>query len=399
MKTENCVDPFQNKNNRKNSAGILLDECSPKRNKNIITTYISQLLCCIGKRSERNETISSLDYKSTLPKEERKVRSTPLETLRKESMLSPRSSNDIKTLVLDLDETLIHAEFTETECDFYVDFVKNCKTERAYIKKRPGVDHFLKECSKSFEIVVFTASRSYYAYPILDELDKQKNIITKRLYREHCTSDDGINFVKDLSTLGRNLDEIWIIDNTPFSYSKHPENALPISTWIDDPNDTALIDLLPVLEKLAKRKKSLFKLCIDVSKCSCLAILCAIEHSNYPNDQKAAAISKLKSRISQFSENYKTTLDESEKVIKKPFYVHQVNQQIAQKMEENPKPEAPKPEVPEKVSNENNREITDTKPKKRRKRSFQRFRRFRRFNKFRKGYSIYLWNLLNKDNI
>jgi len=164
----------------------------------------------------------------------------------------------------------------ETECDFCINFEKNGKIERAFIKKRPGLDHFLEECSKNFEIVVFTASRKYYATEILDQLDKENKIITKRLFREHCRTDDGINFVKvsylenkkkknltnfikDLTYLGRNLEEVWIVDNSPVSYSKQPENALPISTWIDDPNDTELLKLLPALEKLAKSKKTLLE--------------------------------------------------------------------------------------------------------------------------------------------
>jgi TFIIF-interacting CTD phosphatase-like protein len=67
---------------------------------------------------------------------------------------------------------------------------------KAYVKKRPGVAEFLEECSKNFEIVVFTASRSYYASLILDELDKNRNLISKRLYREHCSTTDGVKFVK-----------------------------------------------------------------------------------------------------------------------------------------------------------------------------------------------------------
>jgi Asp/Glu/hydantoin racemase len=82
-----------------------------KKNNGILNNYFSSLFfCCVTdpKRSENNLNNSS--YRSQLPNPQRKIRSTPLETLRRESLLSP-SSSEVKTLVLDLDETLIHSEF------------------------------------------------------------------------------------------------------------------------------------------------------------------------------------------------------------------------------------------------------------------------------------------------
>lgn len=50
--------------------------------------------------------------------------------------------------------------------------------------------------------------------------------------------------------LGRDLKEIIIIDNAPASYIFHPSNAIPITSWFNDPNDTELLDLIPFLEDL-----------------------------------------------------------------------------------------------------------------------------------------------------
>jgi RNA polymerase II subunit A small phosphatase-like protein len=56
-----------------------------------------------------------------------------------------------KTLVLDLDETLIKAYFEpRTDADFVVDLKGG---EVAYVFKRPHVDTFLMEMAKHFEIV------------------------------------------------------------------------------------------------------------------------------------------------------------------------------------------------------------------------------------------------------
>ena len=42
---------------------------------------------------------------------------------------------------------------------------------------------------------------------------------------------------QDLMCLGRPLSDSIIVDNSPHSYVFQPENALPIGTFIDDPND------------------------------------------------------------------------------------------------------------------------------------------------------------------
>lgn len=52
--------------------------------------------------------------------------------------------------------------------------------------------------------------------------------------------------------MGRDLKSVIILDNTPASYSFHPSNAVPVSTWFNDQHDSELIDLIPFLEDLAK---------------------------------------------------------------------------------------------------------------------------------------------------
>lgn len=64
--------------------------------------------------------------------------------------------------------------------------------------------------------------------------------------RESCHPYEG-NYVKDLLCLGRDLAHTIIVDNSPHSYVFQPENAVPIGTFIDDMEDTELLDLVPVL--------------------------------------------------------------------------------------------------------------------------------------------------------
>jgi len=117
------------------------------------------------------------------------------------------------------------------------------------VKKRPGVESFLTEMTKHYEIVLYTASQSIYATPILNQLDPN-NHIHHRLFRESCIVTNG-GFIKDLSRLGRDLAGVIIVDNSPACYALQPENGIPISTWTEDPNDLMLSQLTSFLKLLA----------------------------------------------------------------------------------------------------------------------------------------------------
>jgi len=106
--------------------------------------------------------------------------------------------------------------------------------------------------SELYEVVIFTASMSRYANPLLDTLDPN-HYISSRLFRGNCTPAEG-GFIKDLTILGRNLKDVIIIDNAPISYSLQQSNALPINTWTGDETDTQLFDYIPILKLLAKVK-------------------------------------------------------------------------------------------------------------------------------------------------
>jgi len=154
-----------------------------------------------------------------------------------------------KTLVLDLDETLVHSSFTYIpDADFVIEIELDGAIYKVYVRKRPGVDEFLADVGKKFEVVIFTASLAKYADPLLDILDKDR-IVTKRLFREACVQHYG-NYVKDLSLLGRKLEHSIIIDNSPFSYMFQPDNAIPITSWFNDKSDKQLYELLPFLDQL-----------------------------------------------------------------------------------------------------------------------------------------------------
>lgn len=167
-------------------------------------------------------------------------------------LLEPVDGVDVgrKCLVLDLDETLVHSSFKMiSNADFIVPVEIEGTVHNVYVIKRPGVDEFMRRMGEIYEVVVFTASLSKYADPVLDILDIHQ-VVRHRLFRESCYNHKG-NYVKDLSQLGREIETSIIIDNSPASYIFHPNNAVPISSWFNDPHDTELTDLCPFLAELA----------------------------------------------------------------------------------------------------------------------------------------------------
>ena len=158
----------------------------------------------------------------------------------KPPFLPPLDTTKYKyTLVLDLDETLVH--YIEEE-------------NRAYVQVRPYADYFLSEMGKYFEIVIFTAAAEDYADIVLNELDKN-NSIKFKLYRKHTEQINGI-FIKDLSKLGRDISKIIIIDNNKDNFSLQPENGLHICSFLGDQNDDELYSLSEDLMKIVNSKKN-----------------------------------------------------------------------------------------------------------------------------------------------
>jgi len=148
--------------------------------------------------------------------------------------------NNTYTLVLDLDETLVHFFYTPSGGMFLI---------------RPFCMKFLEEMAEKFEIVIFTAALKNYADSILDLLDPNKKIIKYRLYRQHVSL-SGITFCKDLSKIGRDLGKTIIVDNLEDNFKLQPNNGIHIWTWLEDMKDTQLDDLGKILKDLISKNPS-----------------------------------------------------------------------------------------------------------------------------------------------
>ncbi|KAF0927191.1 hypothetical protein E2562_030995 [Oryza meyeriana var. granulata] len=155
------------------------------------------------------------------------------------------------TLVLDLDETLIHSSTIDCDgADFSFPMYHGTKEHIVYVKKRPHVDTFLQKVSEMFKVVIFTASLSSYANRLLDILDPENQLISQRFFRESCVPLDG-SYIKDLTYIVTDLAKVAIIDNSPEVFQLQEENGIPIKSWTSDRTDHSLFELIPFLEALA----------------------------------------------------------------------------------------------------------------------------------------------------
>ncbi|KAG7670085.1 hypothetical protein Ndes2526B_g06470 [Nannochloris sp. 'desiccata'] len=150
----------------------------------------------------------------------------------------PPHARHVKTLVLDLDNVLVHSDWTRG------------RGWRTF--KRPGADEFIKDLSQYFELVVYTSQLPTYADPIMDRLDPQR-LVQYRLYRDSTRYVNG-KHVRDLSKLNRDLKQVLLITADPDAFALQPENAVKLPKWTtaDTGNDTTLLDLLPFLEAIVR---------------------------------------------------------------------------------------------------------------------------------------------------
>ena len=189
----------------------------------------------------------------------------------------PELSFNKKILVLDLDETLIHADFDEEfspdEYDTVIQF--KAKNEEAKKEKniedsdstscclseveeddahtvgifiRKGVKHFLEEVNKYFEVGIFTASVKEYADAVISFLDPENKLIKFRLYRNNCINFNDAFTVKDLRIF-KNVDlkKIVLLDNSMYSFAAQINNGILINSFINDKEDNELFNALNYL--------------------------------------------------------------------------------------------------------------------------------------------------------
>lgn len=139
-----------------------------------------------------------------------------------------------KTLIIDLDETLIHsmAKGGRMSTGHMVEVRLGGPVSSSgmqigpgvpilyYVHERPSCHDFLRKVAKWYNLIVFTASVQEYADPVIDWLERERKYFSGRYYRQHCTLRNGA-YIKDLAQVEPDLSKVMILDNSPMSYIFH----------------------------------------------------------------------------------------------------------------------------------------------------------------------------------
>jgi Dullard-like phosphatase family protein len=157
------------------------------------------------------------------------------------------------TVVLDMDETLLHSVVMVpgtdyTSCLFDVILMTTDKQNRIGVYVRPMLHEFLRYGAEHFEMILFTASCSTYAKPVMDAIDPH-GYIKYRFYRDSCLDVNGI-ITKPIHNLGRRMERIVLVDNSELCMLSCPDNGILISDFTGDPSDDSINQLARFLSHI-----------------------------------------------------------------------------------------------------------------------------------------------------
>nr|XP_033812349.1 CTD small phosphatase-like protein 2 isoform X2 [Geotrypetes seraphini] len=225
---------------------------------------VGEIDCCSSPLQKERKKSLELPYFADLPSDEAEELFNPYKFLsnipqlsginrsRKKEIPFKMRSAPICTLVLELEDTLMHcslAPLTHFDFSFLIPFQD--VYYKVYLNLRPFCREFLETISKMYEIFVFTTAKQEYGENIMDFLDPQKKLIRHRLFQEDCICIQG-HYVKDLSVLNRELATTVAVDPAPHTFPYHISNRIPIQSWLGNKEDTELLKLIPLLERLAQ---------------------------------------------------------------------------------------------------------------------------------------------------
>ena len=160
-----------------------------------------------------------------------------------------------KTLIFDMDETLVAAKFNgHVPNGFQPTFKFSFRGAEISVRLRPYLHDVLEKLSQWYEIVVFTAGEQEYADEILNYIDENNQIFKKRLYRQDCIQLDQF-FIKDLDIiLDREREHMCIVDNSILSFAFDLDNGVPINSFMgNEEDDRQLLYLFSFLEEVAEK--------------------------------------------------------------------------------------------------------------------------------------------------
>ena len=167
-------------------------------------------------------------------------------------------------LILDLDETLIHASATLLRPDF--DF----QVFDYYVYKRPGLDQFLRACAGWFELAIWSSASDDYVAEIVQHIIPPDISLAFVWGRSRCTLmvapqvdefgyyntdyPSHYEYAKKLRKVrarGFDLKRVLIVDDTPHKVQNCYGNAIYPTPYLGEDTDNELPLLQQYLQTLA----------------------------------------------------------------------------------------------------------------------------------------------------
>lgn len=144
-------------------------------------------------------------------------------------------------LILDMDETLIHA--TE-EVLLTPDF----KVGRYNVYRRPHLKKFLKACSELYDLAIWSSGTCHYVHAVVAKI-MPPNIQPVFIWcRDRCTPQLHpetrdhfyLKNLKKVKRLGYDLDRVLIVEDTAVNVRLNYGNAIFVASYFGQPKDDEL---------------------------------------------------------------------------------------------------------------------------------------------------------------
>ncbi len=150
-----------------------------------------------------------------------------------------------KLVVLDIDETLVHA------CNEWIGHSCAFTASNYMVHIRPGAQDFLDLLFERYDVSIWTASAGQYLSEVVKKLFAGRSLrfIWDRTYCDIETDENGYSqFIKNLSRLDKaGFDEYLIIDDRPENIRPTDDNVIAVTPYYGSLDDTELSRLTKYL--------------------------------------------------------------------------------------------------------------------------------------------------------
>lgn len=155
-------------------------------------------------------------------------------------------SQQVKLIVFDLDETLVHASTTDLGHPAAFSFPPY------FVYLRPFLANMLAALAPHFDLAVWSSSSREYVDAVVAQVFGTDYPLKFAWSVERCVQRVDVRsnsyvYIKDLRKIqgqGYTLDQIVIVDDSPEKIARQPGNHVAIAPYHGEQNDRGLLDLI-----------------------------------------------------------------------------------------------------------------------------------------------------------